>query len=195
VEPSAAWLFVTVYSLIFIAELPDKTAFASVILAARLPALPVFLGGCAAFLVHTVLAVAFGSAIGMLPGRAVHIGAGVLFLSFGIMMWRRGEKDADPAENRSTPTFWATFGSSFVMIFIAEWGDLTQLAIATMSARYQSPAIVFSASLLALWSVTAIGVCLGARLKNVINLAWCEKIAAIAFLLVGLWLVGEACWH
>jgi Ca2+/H+ antiporter, TMEM165/GDT1 family len=50
------------------------------------------------------------------------------------------------------------------VVFIAEWGDLTQLATAALQARYREPLVVFTSATLALWAVSAIAVGLGNRL-------------------------------
>jgi Ca2+/H+ antiporter, TMEM165/GDT1 family len=196
-------LFLSTFILIFIAELPDKTAFATLILAARGNPRAIFLGICAAFLVQCAVAVLFGTFLGSLAStwmsgdvkKWTHIGAGVLFLVFAVLAWvRRDEtdemEDADETA-RSSTTFWKTVTHSFIVIFIAEWGDLTQLASASLAARYHEPWTIFSASVLSLWSVTAIAVVAGNRLSKVLNPKTLNRVAAGAFAIVGFYLIAK----
>jgi Ca2+/H+ antiporter, TMEM165/GDT1 family len=73
-------LFGTVFGVILIAELPDKTALAALVLATRHRAAPVFLGAASALTVQSVVAVAAGSLLAELPHEYVRIGSGALFL-------------------------------------------------------------------------------------------------------------------
>jgi Ca2+/H+ antiporter, TMEM165/GDT1 family len=75
------------------------------------------------------------------------------------------------------------------VIFLAEWGDFTQLATAALEAKYRSPLTILLAAVLALWCVTALAIMLGHRLKQLIRPALLQKIAALAFALVGIVLV------
>ena len=75
---AAARLFFSVFAVIFVAELPDKTTLASLVMATRHRAMPVLLGACGALAVQSLIAVAAGSLLAMLPERIVHIGSGVL---------------------------------------------------------------------------------------------------------------------
>src|SRR5256885_1002062 len=82
-------LVASVFAIIFVAELPDKTALASLVLATRHKPLPVFVGAALALTVQSVVAVAAGHLLGLLPPRTVHIASGVLFLASAIVMWMR----------------------------------------------------------------------------------------------------------
>lgn len=185
-------LFVSTFGLIFVAELPDKTAFAALFLATCHNPLAVFVGAAAAFVIQSLVAVIFGSVLSILPPAFVHIGAGILFLVFAVLMWRRqSPKDDTPqsqCEKRSV-RFSKSMVSSFLVIFAAEWGDLTQLATATLEAKYSSPVTIFTASTLALWAVTAIGVIVGCQAKKVIQPKLFQRVAATAFAIVGLMLL------
>ncbi|MDE2492153.1 MAG: TMEM165/GDT1 family protein, partial [Elusimicrobia bacterium] len=90
-----AKLFVAVFGIIFAAELPDKTAFATVILATRKHPAAVFIGAAVAFAIQCAIAVSFGTALSLLPRQAVRIAAGLLFLGFAAAMWLREESDEE----------------------------------------------------------------------------------------------------
>jgi putative Ca2+/H+ antiporter (TMEM165/GDT1 family) len=190
--PPSLQLFATVFAVIFVAELPDKTALAAVVLATRHKALPVFLGAALALTIQSIVAVAAGGLLSLLPPRPVHVGAGLLFLVSAVFMWRRKEEDDDDASRAEAkePTFLRAFSSTFTVIFIAEWGDLTQLGTAALAARYRSPVLVFSAATLALWAVTGVAVLLGNRAGAFLKPETTKKAAAIVFVALGAALVA-----
>jgi putative Ca2+/H+ antiporter (TMEM165/GDT1 family) len=128
----------------------------------------VFLGAAAAFVVQSAVAVAVGSLLSLLPRQPIRIAAGLLFLAMAAVVIRQNlrRKQVDQErqvelEDRRTRNPMLT---AFLVVFIGEWGDLTQLATAALQARYNEPVIVFSAATLALWSVSALAVALGNRL-------------------------------
>jgi putative Ca2+/H+ antiporter (TMEM165/GDT1 family) len=180
----------SVFAVIFIAELPDKTALAALFLATRNAPLPVFLGTSLALTVQSIVAVTAGSLVGLLPARPIHIGAGLLFLISAVFMWRRGADDAAESAAKEPTGFWPTLGTTFGVIFIAEWGDLTQLGTAALAARYHAPFTVLIGSTAALWAVAAIAVFVGNRAAKVLNPNLTKRAAAVAFAIVGIALVS-----
>jgi putative Ca2+/H+ antiporter (TMEM165/GDT1 family) len=185
-------LFLSVFGVIFVAELPDKTALAALVLATRYRPAPVFLGAALALTVQSVVAVAAGGVLSLLPAQPVHVGAGVLFLVFSALMWRRKhEEEPSAASQASTkePSFRRALGSVFGVVFLAEWGDLTQLGTATLTARYAQPVTVFCAATLALWCVTAIAVLIGNRAGKLLDPERTKKVAALIFAALGALLI------
>lgn len=179
-------LFATVFGFIFVAELPDKTALAALVLATRYRPLPVFLGAALALTLQSVIAVAAGGLFSLLPAKAVHLGAGVLFLVSAVFMWRR--KDEENETNKDDgqavgffKALWLVFG----VVFVAEWGDLTQIATAGFAARYEAPFTIFCAATAALWVVTGIAVFIGNRAGRLLDPQLTQKIAAVLFAAVG----------
>jgi putative Ca2+/H+ antiporter (TMEM165/GDT1 family) len=189
-------LFVSTFTLIFLAELPDKTAIATLLLAARGRAGAVFTGVAAAFAIQSLIAVTCGQVIGLLPTQWVHRGSGLLFLAFAAAYWHRaataGKDEKPDTGHASKKSFPKTAWNAFVVIFIAEWGDLTQLATASLVARTREPLTIFLAATAALWAVTGLIVVLGARLKKAVKPRLLGAIAAGAFGLVGLYLIAES---
>lgn len=186
-------VFATVFGVIFIAELPDKTAVAALVLATRHRALPVFAGTASALIAQSLIAVAAGGVLALLPPRPVHIGAGILFLASAVSMWRSKEEEppaadaaeADAISGSTEPSFTAAFMKAFAVVFIAELGDLTQLGTAALAARFRSPVTVFAASASALCAVAALAVFLGNRLSRMINPRHVQRIAAAVFAVLG----------
>lgn len=178
-------LFMLTFTAIFVAELPDKTALTTMMLASRRRPSAVFAGAAAAFAVQSAIAVVFGGFLSRLPPRLVRDGAGVLFLAFAVTMWRRRpetEGAAPPADHRH---FWKTAVAAFLVIFAAEWGDLTQLATAALAAHSRRPLTIFLAATAALWAVAALAAALGRRLGRAFDPRRLEIAAAIVFAALG----------
>lgn len=182
-----AWaLFFSVFGVIFVAELPDKTALAALVLATRHRPLPVLIGAAAALTIQSLVAVAAGHLVSLLPPRPVHVFAGGLFLVSAILMWRRKEEDEeDVADRDGSAGFWPSARLVFVVVFVAEWGDLTQLATAALAAHYHSPYIVFGGATLALWAVAGLAVFVGHRAGKLLDPHLTKRIAAVLFALIG----------
>jgi putative Ca2+/H+ antiporter (TMEM165/GDT1 family) len=179
-------LFLSVFAVIFVAELPDKTALAALVLATRHRPVPVFLGAASALTIQSVVAVAAGQLVSLLPARPVHVFAGVLFLVSAALMLRRGGDDDEERANRDGTTgFWSSTGLVFGVVFVAEWGDLTQLATAALAAHYRAPFIVFSGATLALWAVAAVAVFVGHRAGKLLDPDLTRRVAAVLFAAVG----------
>ena len=186
-------LFGSTFALIFISELPDKTAFASLLLATRNRPLPVFCGAAGAFVVQSVVAVSFGSLFTFLPEKLVHIAAALLFLLLAVWMWRRvSSADVVNVGSNGQRRFVPAMASAFTVIFIAEWGDLTQLATAALAAKYAAPVTIFISATLALWAVTGLGVVVGHTAKRALQPKLLQQIASVIFALVGIALLMTA---
>jgi putative Ca2+/H+ antiporter (TMEM165/GDT1 family) len=186
-------ILMTVFGVIFVAELPDKTALAAVVLATRYRPWPVFLGTALALTVQSVIAILAGKLLSLLPARPVHVGAGILFIVSAVFMWRRrGDDDegGDASKQKVEPTFVRALASTFGVVFIAEWGDLTQLGTAALAARYGKPLTVFLGATLALWAVAGIAVFIGNRAGRLLNPELTKKIAAVVFALLGVALIA-----
>jgi putative Ca2+/H+ antiporter (TMEM165/GDT1 family) len=184
-------LFFTVYGIIFIAELPDKTALAALALATRHRPLPVFLGAALALAAQSLIAVAAGSLLARLPVQVVRIGAGALFLVCAAVMWlRKVEEPGEPSREPRAAGFWSALWTVFLIIFVAELGDLTQLGTASLQAKYGAWLTVFAASTLALWSVAGLAVAVGNRAARLLAPHVTQKVAAIVFAAAGVLLVA-----
>ena len=180
----------SVFGVIFVAELPDKTALAALVLASRHKPAPVWIGSSLALTVQSLVAVAAGSLFALLPARAVHIGSGVAFLVSAIFMWRRNEDADDVKEREGALGFWKTFATTFAVVFIAEWGDLTQVGTAALAAHYHAPVTVFLGSTAALWAVAGLAVFVGNRAGKLLDPNRTKRIAAVVFAVVGIALVS-----
>jgi Ca2+/H+ antiporter, TMEM165/GDT1 family len=166
-------IVLAVFPLIFFGELPDKTMFASLILASRGRPAAVWLGAALAFLVHVAIAVSVGVGLfHVLPHRAVDGLVAALFAVGAVLAFAENDEEeevavAEMAEG-TTLRLHRTVGTAFAVIFLAEWGDLTQVLTANLAARYHSPLSVALGATLALWSVAAIAAFSGRALVRVL---------------------------
>jgi len=173
-----------VFPLVFLGELPDKTMFASLVMASRGKPALVWLGAAAAFAVHVAIAVTVGAAVfAVLPHRAVDAVVAALFLGAGIYALLTTVADEEPlveAEARRHKTV----VTAFLVIFIAEWGDLTQILTANLAARYHSPLSVGVGALLSLWLVAALAVASGQGLLRVLPPLVARRITGVVLLVL-----------
>jgi putative Ca2+/H+ antiporter (TMEM165/GDT1 family) len=82
------------------------------------------------------------------------------------------------------PGFWRVAWTSFGVILVAEFGDLTQIATASLAARFHDPLSVGTGAVLALWAVGGLAIVGGRGLLKVIPLTWVTRIAAVIMLVM-----------
>ena len=152
----------TVFPVIFVGELPDKTMFASLLMSSRGRPWAVWLGAAGAFLVHVAIATTIGVALfALLPSRAVDVLVAVLFFVGAIYSFVAAGDDRSDLVVHETQTHRRVATMAFAVIFVAEWGDLTQILTANFAVRYHSALSVAVGAVLALWSVAALAVVAG----------------------------------
>jgi len=183
----------TTFALIFPVELPDKTFVASLVLATRYRPLLVWIGVSLAFLVQTVVAVTAGGLLSLLPKPVVIGASAVLFLVGAVVLWR-GAKNADAEEAAAEEEFAGkaageahgvkVVATSFGVLFLAEWGDLSQLLTAGLAARYHDPLSVFVGSWAALVLVAGLAAVIGRTLLRYVRLATIRRVGALVCLLL-----------
>ena len=177
----------TVFVLVFLAELPDKTALASLVLGTRYRPVYVFTGAASAFVVHVCLAIAAGSLLTLLPHRALEGVVAALFLIGAILMLRgrheEEEEDLDIKEG-TEPTFFRVSSTAFLVILVAEFGDLTQILTANLAAKYHDPISVGLGAVLGLWAVAGLAIVGGRGLLKVVPLTVITRIAAVIMLVL-----------
>ena len=177
----------TAFALVFPVELPDKTFIATLVLATRYRALPVWFGVAGAFLVQCLVAVTAGGLLALLPETLVVSAAAVLFTVGAVVLWR-GAATADEDEAAEEASLrdrtqrdlqgWRVAATSFGVLFLAEWGDLSQLLTAGLAARSGDPVSVFTGSWLALVTVAGLAIVLGRTLLRFVSLGLIRRIGA-----------------
>jgi putative Ca2+/H+ antiporter (TMEM165/GDT1 family) len=183
------------FAAIFVVELPDKTFIAALVLSTRYPPLLVWLGVGAAFFAQTLVAVTAGSLVGLLPDAVVKSVAAAIFLLGAVLLFHSARNaDAEEAEQEeeyaakatSPKTGLSAVVASFVVLFAAEWGDLSQLLTISLVAKYEEPVAVFLGAWLALVAVSGLAVLVGRFLLNHV------RLSTIFYLGGGVCLVLEA---
>jgi Ca2+/H+ antiporter, TMEM165/GDT1 family len=177
----------TAFILAFLAELPDKSMFASLILGTRYRPSWVWAGAAAAFAVHMAMAVTAGRLLALLPHRVVDTVVACLFLAGSAYLWvtslRPEHRDGVDAARQGgrAPSFLRVAGTSFGVVFLAEWADITQLTTANLAARYD-PFLVFAGATLGLWAVATLTVSVGAKSLKLIPMTWIRRVTATIML-------------
>jgi putative Ca2+/H+ antiporter (TMEM165/GDT1 family) len=172
----------TVFALIFVAELPDKTMIATLIMGSRYRPVLVWLGATLAFGVHAALAVAVGQLLQLLPHRWVEGVTALLFAAGAAYLLLVPEKEAEEQGEREADTArrgLRTVTLAFVVIFVGEFGDLTQILTANLAAKYHQPVAVFVGAFAGLASVAALGAFGGRALLRVLPLAVIRKAGGV----------------
>jgi Ca2+/H+ antiporter, TMEM165/GDT1 family len=168
------------------AELPDKTILACLILSSRYRPSVVFSGAAAAFLAQVVLAVAAGGALSLLPHHIVEACAAGAFAVGAVLLWRQKEEEAEDDDEAGQDGlrsgFWPVFGTTFAVVFLAEFGDLTQFVTISLAARFHDPVSVGIGATLALWVAAGAAVTLGWRVLKLIPMHWLTRGAAVVML-------------
>jgi len=191
------------FLLTFIAELGDKTQLAVIAQTCkfRRPR-DVFLGASVALTAVTGLGAASGQLLArVVPPIVIQYAAAVGFLLMGALIavetWRSRaqgpacpndltcDADGEGAGQRQRLWSWQAFASTCGLLFVAEMGDKTQLAVLGLAGKRSAVWSVFVGGALALTLVTALGVIGGERLCRIVPERTLRWLSAAAFLVMG----------
>ncbi|MFJ3146252.1 TMEM165/GDT1 family protein [Streptomyces halstedii] len=183
---------VTAFGLIFLAELPDKTMFASLAMGTRMRPLYVWFGTSSAFIVHVAIAVGAGGLIGLLPDWVVKLVSAVLFGLGAFMLLRGsgGDDEDEEGEIKTVTGFWPVYSTAFMAVFISEWGDLTQITTANLAASNGAWSTAIG-SAVALMSVSALALLAGRFIAKRVPLKTVQRIGGLCMLGLAIWSVTE----
>lgn len=183
------------FGAIFVVELPDKTFIATLVMSTKMRPLFVWIGVALAFLVQTGVAVGLGKAVAFLPDDVVHVAAALMF-TIGAIILVREARTADEDEPGTESEFAAKAGeahgvkvilTSFLVLFAAEWGDLSQLLTLSLVAKYDDPLSVFVGAWGALLAVSGLAVIVGRVLLRHLKLSVLHYVGAgVCLLMAGL---------
>ena len=176
---------------IFVVELPDKTFLATLVLATKYRPILVWIGVGLAFAVQTAVAVALGKAASFLPENAVHLLAAAMFLIGAVILFREGRSHHQASGEEFVAKARDVHGAkailaSFLVLFAAEWGDLSQLLTISLVAKYDAPVGVFIGALAALLTVSALAVLSGRTLLRFVSLHVLHYVGAGVCLILGI---------
>lgn len=177
-------------ALVAVAEIGDKSQLVCMALAARHGrALPVLYGAVAAFGLLNAAAVLFGAALtAWLPQTWVLAGMAALFAAFGVHALLHAARDEDAAADEIGGR--GLFATAFAMIFLAELGDKTQLAVAGLAGLYPATAVWLGATA-ALALTSAAATVAGRTVLRRLPLTWLRRLAGTLFLTLS----GVAVWR
>ncbi|WP_104105192.1 TMEM165/GDT1 family protein [Nocardioides sp. 616] len=192
---------VLTFAAIFVVELPDKTFIATLVMSTKFRPLLVWIGVGLAFAVQTGIAVALGSAASFLPTDVVRAAAAVLFLLGALLLFREArshaessgaeQEFADKAAARGEVHGFKVVATSFIVLFAAEWGDLSQLLTLSLVAKYEDPLSVFLGAWGALLAVSGLAVIVGRVLLSKVRLSVLHYAGATVCLVLALVSVYE----
>ncbi|HEX4434955.1 MAG TPA: TMEM165/GDT1 family protein [Acidimicrobiales bacterium] len=184
-----------VFPIIFIGELPDKTMFASLVLSTRGRPATVWLGAALGFFVHVVIAVTIGVALfHLLPHQVLDAVVAGMFLLGAALALREAVKSRQEEEiiEKEVASHRRVAVTAFLVIFLAEWGDLTQILTANLAAHYHDPFSVAVGATLALWAVAGLAVVSGQSLLRLINISTIRIVTAVVLTALAGWAAWSA---
>jgi len=193
-------------ALQFLLELPDKTMIAMIYMGTRARPLNVFIGGAVAFVVHMAIAVGAGGLLTLLPQTPKEIVIATLFLVGAFYLLFVSEKEEEEegeqeAEAEHPGKRWREMATAFGVIFVGEFGDLTQIQAANLTVKYndvvkypdlaggKGALAVFIGSSVALVLIAFMGAFGGKVLVRILPLATIRKIGGVVFLGMGIYTI------
>ncbi len=184
IPPESLSVSLSTFTLIALAEVGDKSQLVCMTLAARHRHWPVMLGAAMAFLVLNALAVLFGAGVAAwVPERVTAGLVAILFGAFGIhVLYRQDDGESKDVVEKSGHGIFLT---TLLLIFVAEFGDKTQIAVAGLAGSFDPMPVWLGASA-ALVVVSALGVWAGRTLLQRLPLVWLHRLSGAMFLLFAL---------
>jgi len=183
--PEVLQAFLVAFGVVFLAELPDKTMFATIVLATRYRRpVAVVVGVTVAMAFHSILAVAVGEALRQLPHAPVQIAVAAFFVVGGILLLRGGGGAGD-VETAPVHSAWGVIGRTAIVIGVAEFGDFTQLATVGIAANRGYPLAVAAGSLVAHIIVATLAVLAGRWLERRLPVRTIQRAAGVLFIVFG----------
>ncbi|EGD72346.1 transmembrane protein [Salpingoeca rosetta] len=202
--------FVGGLSMMIVSEIGDKTFFIAAIMAMRHPRFIVLAGAAVALIIMTVLSAYIGSLATIIPRHYTNMIATLLFVFFGLRLLKEGysmapdeaaeeleevtqelkEKEDKLSASEQQPKPWSkivspVFVQAFVLTFLAEWGDRSQIATIILGARENTLGVALGASLGHVLC-TFIAVVGGRLLAQRISVRTVTLIGGVVFLLFAL---------
>lgn len=188
------------FGAIFVVELPDKTFIATLVMSTKMRPLFVWIGVGLAFLVQTGVAIGIGKAASFLPEQLVHTIAALMFVIGAVILVREARSaDEDEAEQEAeyaakadaTAHGFKVVLTSFLVLFAAEWGDLSQLLTISLVAKYDDPVSVFIGAWGALLTVSGLAVIVGRVLLQHVKESVLHYVGATVCVLMAVLTVWE----
>lgn len=175
-----------IFCFIFLAALPGKTTFLLIMLSGSTNTKKILIGAGSAFFIQSFISVAAGQFLEIIPQSYLEIATGLLFVYFAWQFWKESRKSIEVLT--VTPR---TATSIFVIVFLAEFGDVSQVAIAAASVISSSVVLTFTVSVFALWTITVLALFVGHHLNRFTKPQLLQRIAAFIFMIIGIFITGK----
>jgi putative Ca2+/H+ antiporter (TMEM165/GDT1 family) len=184
--------FLGIFVLMFLIELPDKTMIATVVMSTKARPSSIVTGASMGFVVQMGIAVGAGGLLTLLPVHIKDLIVGLLFLGgAGYLLLSREDKAVEKGEDKAQGEFAATrlkeIATAFGIIFVSEFGDLSQIQAANFTVKTHQPLEVFIAASLALISVSFLGAYGGQFLQRVVPIKWIRLGGGLVFGVLGVY--------
>ncbi|GGI86167.1 UPF0016 family membrane protein [Shewanella gelidii] len=171
---------VLTFGVILLAEIGDKSQLVCMTLASKHRAKTVAIGAITAFALLNILAVTVGGSLSQLiPKQWITIAAALLFALFGLHSLLSKEDNEEGVSQMKSAR--GVLLTTFMMIFLAELGDKTQLAVITLSTTHR-PLAVWLGATLALATSALMGIYAGRKLLARLNINLLHRISGLFFI-------------
>lgn len=172
------------FVLIALTEIGDKTMIAVITLSSRHSRSTVFVGAFAALVALSAVGVVVGQVLFQyVPRQMVEIGAGVLFIVFGLLTLLLPDKKEEVNVDRKAR--WGGLVASFTLVAVMELGDKTQLSIIALSAQYGDWLLVLLGAAAGFALVTLIGVLVGSEIGKRVPKRYIKLASGAVFVIFG----------
>ena len=186
----ALTLFLLAASAVFVAEVGDKTMVSTIILAIETRGfVRVLVASIGGFAVANVIAVLLGCVVRLVVDLAIaKVLAAALFFAIGLWMILRGEGEQSRVIKYSLI-------ACFLMVFLMEMGDKTQLSVFSLTILYENPLVVLTGGVIGYAIANSIGIIIAKYLNNRVDWSRVKKYAGLVMILIGIWLTIEYLTH
>jgi putative Ca2+/H+ antiporter (TMEM165/GDT1 family) len=184
--------YLGIFALMFLIELPDKTMIATIVMSTKVRPSSIVIGASSGFVVQMGIAVGAGGLLTLLPVHVKDVIVAVLFLGgAGYLLFSREstaeEKGTEEASSEKPSTRFREIATAFSVIFVSEFGDLSQIQAANFAAKTHELLGVFIAASLALISVSFLGAYGGQFLQRVVPVKWIRLAGGAIFAVLGVY--------
>lgn len=183
--------FILMFVSLYLAQMGDKTQLLTLYLATKVRKqhFILFLAIMTAYLISEAVVVVFGASLNLIiPHNILHIVSGIIFLILAVFLIRDGRQKKKKYKNLR---FHHLFLTTMFLIFLADFGDKTQIAI-TLYAAANNPFLVYLAAILALGLDTVIVITFSKVIAKKINESLVERLSGVVFAIVGILLIIQA---
>ena len=176
------------FGIVALGELPDKTFFAAVFMAARRNALAVWAGAATALVAQAAIAVTAGRLLALAPHRVTDALVAAAFFAgaaFLLIVREQAEEERGARIARGSQRWHRVALAAAAVVFFAEWGDVTQVAMVGLTARYHDPLGVFTGSSVALVATSGLGALAGKTLAQRFPMGLLRRIGGVVLVVLG----------